>query len=81
MHYRASNFSRALRKRPTLFATVSPNTQPGGYYDPSGFQELKGYPVSAKIAPAATDVATAKRLWAESEQLTGVRFEALPAPS
>jgi NAD(P)-dependent dehydrogenase (short-subunit alcohol dehydrogenase family) len=66
---------------PTLFASVSPDAQPGGYYGPSGFQELKGHPVPAKIAPAARDVATAKRLWTESEQLTGVRFEALPDPS
>jgi NAD(P)-dependent dehydrogenase (short-subunit alcohol dehydrogenase family) len=66
---------------PTLFAAVSPDVKPGGYYGPSGFQELKGYPVPAKIAPAAKDVATAKRLWTESEQLTGVRFEALRDPS
>lgn len=66
---------------PTLFAAVSPDAQPGGYYGPSGFQELKGNPVPAKIAPLAKDVATAKRLWAESEQLTGVRFEAVPGPS
>lgn len=66
---------------PTLFAAVSPDAQPGGYYGPSGFQELKGYPVPAKIAPAAKDEAIAKRLWSASEQLTGVRFEALPDPN
>jgi NAD(P)-dependent dehydrogenase (short-subunit alcohol dehydrogenase family) len=63
---------------PTLFAAVAPEAQPGGYYGPDGFQELKGYPVPVKIAPAAKDVAVAKRLWAESERLTGVCFEALP---
>jgi hypothetical protein len=36
---------------------------PGVYYGPSGFQELKGAPTVAKIAPAAKDAALAKRLW------------------
>ena len=62
---------------PTLFAATSPETQPGGYYGPSGFQELKGHPVPAKITAAAKDAALAKRLWAESERLTGVTFGAL----
>jgi len=59
---------------PTLFAATSPHVAPGGYYGPSGFQELKGYPVPAKIAPAAQDLSLAKRLWAETERLTGVKF-------
>ena len=62
---------------PTLFAATSPEATPGGYYGPSGFQELKGYPAPAKITAAAMDVALAKRLWAESERLTGVTFGAL----
>jgi NAD(P)-dependent dehydrogenase (short-subunit alcohol dehydrogenase family) len=62
---------------PTLFAATSPQATPGGYYGPSGFQELKGYPAPAKITAAAKDVALAKRLWAESERLTGVTFGAL----
>jgi NAD(P)-dependent dehydrogenase (short-subunit alcohol dehydrogenase family) len=56
---------------PTLFAATSPTVNPGGYYGPSGFQELKGHPVPAKIAPAAKDLSLAKRLWTESERLTG----------
>jgi NAD(P)-dependent dehydrogenase (short-subunit alcohol dehydrogenase family) len=62
---------------PTLFAATAPEATPGGYYGPSGFQELKGHPVPAKITAAAKDVALAKRLWAESERLTGVSFGAL----
>ncbi len=60
---------------PTLFAATSAAATAGGYYGPSGFQELKGYPVPAKIAPAARDLGLAKRLWAESERLTGVTFQ------
>jgi NAD(P)-dependent dehydrogenase (short-subunit alcohol dehydrogenase family) len=62
---------------PTLFAAVAPAATAGGYYGPDGFQELKGHPVPAKIAPAAWDVAVAKRLWTETEKLTGVSFAAL----
>ena len=59
---------------PTLFAATSPAVTPGGYYGPDGFQELKGHPVPAKIAPAAKDLGLAKRLWAETERLTSVAF-------
>ncbi len=65
---------------PTLFAATAPEAAPGGYYGPNGFQELKGYPVPAKITAAAKDVALAQRLWAESERLTKVRFDLLPDP-
>jgi NAD(P)-dependent dehydrogenase (short-subunit alcohol dehydrogenase family) len=63
---------------PTLFAATSPAATAGGYYGPSGFQELKGYPVPAKIAPAARDLTLAQRLWEESERLTGFRFTVQP---
>jgi NAD(P)-dependent dehydrogenase (short-subunit alcohol dehydrogenase family) len=59
---------------PTLFAATDPNVKPGGYYGPNGFQELKGLPAAAKIAPAALDPAVAQKLWLISEQLTGVQF-------
>jgi NAD(P)-dependent dehydrogenase (short-subunit alcohol dehydrogenase family) len=62
---------------PTLFAATAPEAIPGGYYGPNGFQELKGYPAPAKITKAAKDLALAKRLWAETERLTGVTFGAL----
>ena len=64
---------------PTLFAATAPQAIPGGYYGPSGFQELKGHPVPARITPAAKNAASAQRLWTESERLTGVRFDLLPA--
>lgn len=62
---------------PTLFAATATEATPGGYYGPDGFQEMKGHPVPAKISAAAKDVALAKRLWAETERLTGVTFGAL----
>ncbi|WP_263382811.1 oxidoreductase [Granulicella arctica] len=59
---------------PTLFAATSSAATSGGYYGPSGFQELKGHPVPAKIAPAAKDLNLANRLWTETERLTGATF-------
>lgn len=59
---------------PTLFAATDHGVEPGGYYGPDGFQELKGFPATAKIAPMALDPAIARRLWLVSEQLTGIEF-------
>ena len=59
---------------PTLFAAIAPEATPGGYYGPDRFFELKGHPVPVPIAKTAQDVSVAKRLWAESERLTGVSF-------
>jgi len=60
---------------PTLFAAASPRAEPGGYYGPDWFYELKGAPVPAKIMPQAKDKAVAARLWEVSAALTGVSFD------
>jgi NAD(P)-dependent dehydrogenase (short-subunit alcohol dehydrogenase family) len=57
---------------PTLFAATSQEAEPAGYYGPNGFYELKGPVAPAKVMPQAKDEAVARRLWAVSEQLTGV---------
>jgi NAD(P)-dependent dehydrogenase (short-subunit alcohol dehydrogenase family) len=59
---------------PTLYAATSPKAAPGGYYGPTGFQELKGPPGVAGIRPQALDLATGKRLWEVSEALTKTAF-------
>ncbi|MDB5735387.1 MAG: short-chain dehydrogenase/reductase [Alphaproteobacteria bacterium] len=59
---------------PTLFAAVAPQATGGGYYGPGGFQELKGPPGPATIPAAAKDITLAKRLWSETEHLTGVAW-------
>jgi hypothetical protein len=53
---------------------VAPQAQAGCYFGPDGWQEMKGYPKYAAIPTAAQDAVLAKRLWAESERLTGVNF-------
>jgi NAD(P)-dependent dehydrogenase (short-subunit alcohol dehydrogenase family) len=64
---------------PTLFAATSPRAEPGGYYGPNWFYELKGPPVPAKIMPQAKDAAVAARLWDVSAALTGVSFDQFAA--
>ncbi|MCP1469346.1 NAD(P)-dependent dehydrogenase (short-subunit alcohol dehydrogenase family) [Sphingobium sp. OAS761] len=59
---------------PTLFAATSPETRPGSYYGPRNLGETRGAPAIAKIPRQALDPAAATRLWALSEEMTGVRF-------
>jgi NAD(P)-dependent dehydrogenase (short-subunit alcohol dehydrogenase family) len=59
---------------PQLFAATDPAAEPGGYYGPNGFMELRGAPTKASIPPQARDARTAARLWDVSEQLTGALF-------
>src|SRR6476661_1845136 len=56
--------------RTNLFAATSPQAEPGAYYGPGGFGELRGAPAPALITPRARDAATAARLWDVSEKLT-----------
>lgn len=60
---------------PQLFAATAPEVRGGVYYGPDGRAELNGFPAEARIPRPATDVSASARLWAESQELTGVRFE------
>ncbi len=62
---------------PTLYAATSPDAKGGQYIGPDGFQEFKGSPVVVQPRPQALDEAVGKRLWAVSEELTGVHYPAL----
>ncbi len=62
---------------PTLYAATTPDVQGGGFYGPDGFREMKGSPAPAKLKASAQDMDVAKRLWEVSEELTGIRYEAL----
>jgi len=69
---------------PTLYAAVQ--DLPGAsYVGPSGPGEIRGTPTLVGRSPAASDPETARRLWAVSEELTGVTFpdrlrSAAPSP-
>lgn len=59
---------------PTLLAATQPEVTGGSYFGPSGFMEIKGPPVPARLASASQDESNAKQLWALAEQLTSVSF-------
>jgi NAD(P)-dependent dehydrogenase (short-subunit alcohol dehydrogenase family) len=55
-----------------LYAATNPEAQSGKFYGPDGFGENRGYPTQVQPAEAAKSIETARRLWALSEELTGV---------
>ena len=59
---------------PALFAATSPDAVGGGYYGPSGFQEVTGGPAPAGVPKRALSDANSSRLWVLSEALSGVKF-------
>ena len=62
---------------PGLYAATMPGVAGGQYWGPDGFQEIRGAPRLAKLAPRALDRSAWERLWAESERLTGVIYPPL----
>ena len=62
---------------PTLRAATDPEAKGGEYYGPDGLGELKGSPKLVRASADAYDEAAQRRLWVESERLTGVDFRAL----
>lgn len=59
---------------PTEYAATMPDVTSGEYFGPGEPGEIRGHPQRAARSTAAVDVAMAGRLWAASEQLTGVTF-------
>lgn len=68
--------SAAAGALPTLYAATAAEIEPGGYYGPDGFREIKGAPAPAEIVGEGNDPAVAERLWQISETLTGIAFDA-----
>ncbi|WP_328654614.1 SDR family NAD(P)-dependent oxidoreductase [Micromonospora sp. NBC_00330] len=59
---------------PTLRAATDPSVLGGQYYGPDGPGEARGYPRLVTSSPESYDVSVQQRLWAVSEDLTGVQF-------
>jgi NAD(P)-dependent dehydrogenase (short-subunit alcohol dehydrogenase family) len=64
---------------PLLYAATSPGAVNGGYYGPGAWFGLVGPTTTVRIPRSARDDATAARLWAEAERLTGVTLTATQA--
>ncbi|MBO0681495.1 SDR family NAD(P)-dependent oxidoreductase [Mycolicibacterium sp. S2-37] len=59
---------------PTLRAAVDPDVRGGQYFGPDGIGEQRGHPKLVQSNDRSHDEAVQRRLWAVSEELTGVTF-------
>ena len=60
--------------QPTLYAALGDDIQGGDYCGPQSLGEMRGDPVKVDSSRRSRDEAVAAKLWAVSEELTGVRF-------
>ncbi|WP_329141607.1 SDR family oxidoreductase [Streptomyces sp. NBC_00670] len=58
---------------PALYAATSPDAERGAFYGPSGPGHLGGPPAPQKLYSRLRSADEASRVWARSEELTGVR--------
>ena len=66
--------SAAMGALPTLRAATDPEVRGGQYYGPDGFLEQRGHPRLVASSAQSHDAELQRRLWAVSEELTGVTF-------
>ena len=64
----------AMGALPVLRAATDPGVLGGQYYGPGGLFGARGYPEPARSSRRSRDTAIQRRLWAVSEELTGVTF-------
>lgn len=71
----------AMGALPILRAATDLSATGGQFYAPGRYREALGAPVLITSSPASHDVAVQQRLWAVSEELTGVSYPPLDSPS
>ena len=64
----------AMGALPTLRAASDPGVVGGQYYGPDGLGQTRGYPKIVGSSKKSHDVGRQRRLWAVSEELTGVTY-------
>jgi NAD(P)-dependent dehydrogenase (short-subunit alcohol dehydrogenase family) len=64
----------AMGALPVLRAATDPAAVGGTYYGPDGFGQLTGYPVVVTSTTRSHNRQAQRRLWVESEQLTGITY-------
>jgi NAD(P)-dependent dehydrogenase (short-subunit alcohol dehydrogenase family) len=60
--------------RSIIHAASAEGVRGGDYYGPTGLLETRGRTGRARVHPVAKDVEAGRRLWALSEEMTGVRY-------
>jgi NAD(P)-dependent dehydrogenase (short-subunit alcohol dehydrogenase family) len=58
----------------TVRAATDPEARGGDYFGPPGRAQFTGYPVRVESSAASHDPEVARRLWDESQRLTGVSY-------
>jgi hypothetical protein len=66
--------SAAMGALPEVYAATSPAVRGGDYIGPDGFMGQKGFPQKVGSNSRSYDQEVAARLWAVSEELTGVGY-------
>ena len=69
--------SAAMGALPMLYAATGRDVRGGEYFGPDGFAEAWGGPTRVGSTSRAQDREAAAKLWSISEDLTGVRYDAL----
>ena len=64
----------AMGALPQLYAATAPDVVGADFIGPDGMRALRGHPTRVTPSRYATDPEVAKRLWAISEELTGVSY-------
>jgi NAD(P)-dependent dehydrogenase (short-subunit alcohol dehydrogenase family) len=64
----------AMGALPSLRAATDPAVVGGQYFGPDGFAQTRGYPKVVASSRKSHDVDRQRRLWAVSEELTGVAY-------
>ncbi|OBG87374.1 short-chain dehydrogenase [Mycobacterium sp. E802] len=67
----------AMGALPTLRAATDPSALGGQYYGPDGLGQQKGHPKLVTSSERSYDLDQQRRLWAVSEELTGVTYPVL----
>ncbi|NLU62943.1 SDR family NAD(P)-dependent oxidoreductase [Rhodococcus sp. HNM0563] len=66
--------SPAMGALPSLYAAPVPDVEPGGFYGPGSFFEMRGYPKRVQSSARSKDESVASRLWSLSEELCEVEL-------
>jgi NAD(P)-dependent dehydrogenase (short-subunit alcohol dehydrogenase family) len=66
--------SAAKGALPMLYAAAAETVEGGSFYGPGGLLGMRGLPEKQESSAASYDEGTAQRLWAVSEELTGVGY-------
>jgi NAD(P)-dependent dehydrogenase (short-subunit alcohol dehydrogenase family) len=60
---------------PMMYAAVGKDIEGGDYTGPGGLMNMRGLPEKQESSEASYETSTAEKLWAVSEELTGIDFE------